>query len=186
MEIRKMMTEAVLYREEIGFLLQSLDAREVEQGLLVLKESLLSRDLKPFVIDQTNGMLQDYRIKFDNGQILLWASIDAKQLGPVEVDYVLTVMELRFDGAGHKLYASFRESANPQGNMIQKIAVKAALVNGPLLKTAVKMGNLSFVQVDGNNLLIDFDQMGIASKLPDDLTINYISSKDARLTFSFR
>jgi len=185
MEIAKLLAEAVRYRDEIGALMQSLDAVEVEQGLLVLKASLLSRDLKPFFLTQAGEALRDYNIKFENGQIQLWASIDAKQLGPVEVEYAITVSELRFNQAGHKLYATFRETSNPLGNMIQKIAFKAALMNGPLIKTAVKMGNISFVYVDGNNIMIDFDQLDITSKLPDDLTMSYISSKDTKLTLSF-
>jgi hypothetical protein len=186
MEINRLIAEAVRYREEIGLLLQSLDAREVEQGMLVLKESLLSRDLKPFVMIQAGEMLRDYNIKFENGQIKLRATIDAKQLGPIEVEYVITVSELRFGETGHKLYATFQETTNPTGNMVQKIAFKAALLNGPLIKTAVKMGNLSFVYVDGNNMLIDFDQLAIAKKLPENLNLNYISSKDAKLTLAFR
>jgi hypothetical protein len=185
MELKKLIAEAVHYRDEIGALLQSLDAGEVEHGLLVLKASLLSKDLKPFFLSQAGEMLRDYNIKFESGQIILWASIDAKQLGPVEVEYTITVSELRFDQAGHKLYATFRETSNPLGNMVQKIAFKAALMNGPLIKTAVKMGNISFVYVDGNNLMVDFDQLGITSKLPDDLTLSYISSKDTKLTLSF-
>lgn len=186
MEINKIIAEAVRYRDEIDLILRSLDAREVEQGLLILPESLLSRDLKPFILSEAGEMLQDYNIKFDDGQIRLWASVDAKQLGPVEIEYAITVSELRFGGTGHKLYATFHETSNPLGNMMQKIAFKAALINGPLIKTAVKMGNLSFVQVDGNNLLIDIDQLAIAEKIPDNLNLNYISSKDAKLTLSFR
>jgi hypothetical protein len=185
MEIKKLIAESVRFRDEIGALLNSLDVGEVEQGLLVLRASLLSRDLKSFVLAQAGEALRDYNIKFENGQIMLWASIDAKQLGPVEVEYAITVSELRFDGTGHKLYATFRETTNPTGNMIQKIAFKAALINGPLIKTAVKMGNISFVYVDGNNLLIDLDQLAITEKIPEDLILNYISSKDTKLTLSF-
>ncbi len=186
MKITKLLAEAVRYKDEIEALLQSLDADEVEQGRLVVKESLLSRDLKSFVLSQAGEILRDYRIKFENGQILLWASIDAKQLGPLEMEYVITVSELRFDQTGHKLYATFRETSNSLGNMVQKIAFKAALMNGPLIKTAVKLGGVSFAYVDGNNLMLDLDQLDIISKLPEDLTLSYVSSKDTKLTLLFQ
>lgn len=186
MEIYKLLSEAVRFRDEIGIVLESLDAREVEQGLLVLKASLLSQDLKPFVMAQARDMLSDYTIKFENGLIKLWATIDAKQLGPVEVEYAITVTELRFEPTGHKLYATFKETVNAQGNMVQKIALKAALLNGPLIKTALKIGNLSYLYVDGNNLLIDFDQLAFTEKIPDNLRLKYISSENSRLTLSFR
>jgi hypothetical protein len=85
---------------------------------------------------------------------------------------------------GHKLYGTFSEVANPMGNMVQKMAFKAALLNGPLLKTAVMMGNIPFIQVDGNNLMIDFDSMGFVEKLPENLTLSYISSSNGALTLS--
>lgn len=186
MKIYNLLAEAVRFRDEIGIVLESLDAREVDQGLLVLKESLLSQDLKPFVKAQAGNVLSDYIIKFENGLIKLWALVDAKQLGPVEVDYAIAVSELRFESTGHKLYATFRETVNPQGNMVQKIALKAALLNGPLIKTAVKMGNLSSIHVDGNNLLIDFDQLDFAKKIPENLHLKYISSENSKLTLSLR
>ena len=186
MEIKKLAAEAIRYRAEIGLLMESLDAREVEQGLLVIKASLLSRDLKPFILSQAGDMVRDFKIRFENGQIQIWASMDAKQLGPVEVEYKITVAELRFDDTGHKLYATFQETANPLGNMVQKLAFKAALLNGPLIKTAIKLGNISYVYVDGNNLLLDFDQLSIIEKLPENLSLAYIGSKDGKLTLSFR
>ncbi len=186
MEIKKLIAELVRYKDEVGALLQSLDANDIEQGRLVLKASLLSRDIKPFVLSHAGDALRDYRIEFENGLIQIWASIDAQQLGPVEVQYAITVSELRFDGTGHKLYATFHETTNPTGNMLQKIAFKAALINGPLIKTAIQMGNISFVYVDGNNLMIDFDQLDVSSKIPEDLNLSYISSKDTKLTLSFR
>lgn len=186
MEIKKLAAEAIRYRAEIGMLMESLDAREVEQGLLVLNATLLSRDLKPFILSQAGELIRDYKIQFENGQIKIWASLDAKQMGPVEVEYKITVAELRFDNTGHKLYATFQETANSLGNMVQKLAFKAALLNGPLIKTAIKLSNISYLYVDGSNLLVDLDQLGIIKKLPESLSLTYISSKDGKLTLSFR
>ena len=185
MKINQFLAEAVRFRKEIGAVLESLDPVELEQGVFALQDSLLNGALKPFLLAQTGDLLQDYRIAFENGQIRIGAAIDAKQLGPIEIDYKITISEFRFGDMGHKLYGTFSEVANPTGNMVQKIAFKAALLNGPLLKTAVKMGNIPFVHVDGNNLMIDFDQMGFVEKMPDGLNLGYLGVSGGVLKLSF-
>lgn len=185
MELNQIFAEAVRYRKEIGALLDSLDPVELEQGLFVLKASLLNGALKPFLLSQAGDLVQDYRIAFENGHIQIGAAIDAKQLGPIEIDYKITISEFRFGEMGHKLYGTFSEVANPTGNMVQKIAFKAALLNGPLLKTALKMGNIPYVHVDGNNLMIDFDRMGFVKKIPDDLNLGYLGATGGELKLSF-
>ena len=186
MEINRMIAKAVRYRDAIAAVLNSLDARELEQGTLALRGSMISRDLKPFVKARSGGLLSDYKVSFENGQILIWGSLDARQLGPVEVDYKITISEFRFGATGHIIIGTFAETANPTGNMAQKLAFKAALLNGPLLKTAVKLGNIPFVHVDGSNLMVDLDEAGVGAKLPEDLNLSYLSSKDDKLTLSFR
>ena len=183
--IKKIAVEAVKYKKELNILLNSLDAADVEQGLLILKASLLTRDFKPAVLSKVGDLLNNYDIDFINGYIQITASLNAKQLGPVDVDYQINIQELRFDETGHKLYATFKETAAPLGNMGQKLAVKAALMNGPLLKTAVNLSKVSFAYVDGNNILIDFDKFDFTGKLPASLSLSYVSAKNSKLTFSF-
>lgn len=185
MNLKKYAVEAIKYRNELNTLLKSLDAKDVEQGLLVVKSSLLSTDFKPLILSFTGELVSNYNIEFSNGIIQIKASLNAKQLGPIDVDYQINIQELRFDETGHKLYATFKEAANPLGNMAQKLAFKAALMNGPLLKTAIKLSNVSYAYVDGNNVLIDFDKFDFIEKLPASLSLSYLSSKDSKLTFSF-
>ncbi|MBK5262547.1 MAG: hypothetical protein JJE17_08265 [Peptostreptococcaceae bacterium] len=183
--IKKIAVDAVKYKKELSILLNSLDAADVEQGLLILKASLLTRDFKSAVLSKAGDLLNNYDIDFINGSIQITASLNAKQLGPVDVDYQINIQELRFDETGHKLYATFKEAAIPNGNMGQKLAVKAALMNGPLLKTAVNLSKVSFAYVDGNNILIDFDKFDFTEKLPASLSLSYVSAKNSKLTFSF-
>jgi len=183
--IKKLAVDAITYKKELCILLNSLEAEDVEQGLLILKASLMTRDFKAAILSKTGDLLSNYSIDFINGYIKLTASLNAKQLGPIDVDYQINIQELRFDETGHKLYATFKETATPLGNMGQKLAVKAALMNGPLLKTATKLGKVSFAYVDGNNILIDFDKFDFMEKLPASLSLNYLSAKNSKLTFSF-
>lgn len=183
--IKKIAVDAIKYKKELCILLNSLEAKDVEQGLLILKSSLLTRDFKAPILSMTGDLLNNYSIDFINGFVHITASLNAKQLGPVDVDYQINIQELRFDETGHKLYATFKETATPLGNMGQKLAVKAALMNGPLLKTAAKLGKVSFAYVDGNNILIDFDKFDFIEKLPASLSLKYVSAKSSKLTFSF-
>lgn len=183
--IKKIAVDAIKYKKELGFLLNSLEAEDVEQGLLIIKSSLLTSDLKPSILLMAGDLLNNYNIEFINGNVHITASLNSKQLGPIDVDYQITIQELRFDETGHKLYATFKEIATPLGNMVQKLAVKAALMNGPLIKTAAKLSNVPFAYVDGNNILIDFDKFDFLEKLPTSLSLKYLSAKNYKLTFSF-
>jgi len=185
MNIKKYAVEAVRYRNELNLLLKSLDVKDLEQGLVVVKDSLLSADLKQAILAKAGCLLTDYSLAFNNGHILMQASVNARQLGPVAVSYQIAIQELRFDDTGHKLYATFKETAEPLGNMAQKLAFKAAQMNGPLLKTALKLSNVSWAYVDGNNILIDFDRLNFTKNLPASLSLNYISAKDSKLTLSY-
>ena len=183
--IKKIAVDAIKYKKELNILLNSLKEADVEQGLLILKASLLSSDFKPSILSMAGDLLSNYTIDFINGSIHITASLNPKQLGSVDVDYQINIQELRFDETGHKLYATFKEAATPLGNMVQKLAVKAALMNGPLLKTAAQLSKVSFAYVDGNNILIDFDKFDLIEKLPTSLSLNYLSAKNSKLTFSF-
>lgn len=183
--IKKIAVLAVTYKKELGILLNSLEAEDVEQGLLILKASLLTRDFKSAILSKTGDFINNYTIDFIDNTIQISASINAKQLGPVDVAYQINLQELRFDETGHKLYATFKESVVSLGNMGQKLGVKAALMNGPLLKTAAKLSKTSFAYVDGNNILIDFDKFDFIEKLPANLSVSYLSAKNSKLVFSF-
>ena len=183
--IKKIAVEAITYKKELCILLNSLEAEDVDQGLLILKASLLTGDFKSAVLSRTGDLMNNYSIDFVNDNIQITASINAKQLGPIDLEYQINIQELRFDETGHNLYATFKESVTSLGNMGQKLAVKAALMNGPLLKTAAKLAKVSFAYVDGNNILIDFDKFDFMEKLPTNLSLSYLSAKNSKLTFSF-
>lgn len=183
--IKKIASEAIKYKSELYAILNSLDSSDMEKGLIVIKETLISNDLKPLILSQGKGIIENYKVNFENDSIKLNLSIDGKQLGPLNLEYSIQIKEFRFDNSGHKIYATYSESSQSLGNIAQKMALKAALINGPLLKTLIKIANISYIFVDGNNLFIDVDKMQIISKIPEDLTLNYISAKDSKLSLLF-
>jgi hypothetical protein len=134
------------YKKELSALLLSLDPEDIRRGKLVLDDQVLSEDFRGAVLSQSKGLLEDYQIRFHNGRIHVRVDALARQLGPLTLEYDINIQEFRFDPSGHKIFADFRESAVSNGNMAQKLAVKAALLNGPLLKTAAQfLKNLSFM-----------------------------------------
>jgi hypothetical protein len=182
---KKIVVEAIKYKRELNILLNSLEAEDIEKGLLIIKASLITKDFKPAILSKSRDLLTNYNIDFINNSIQIMASLSVKQLGPIDIDYQIKIQELRFDETSHKLYATFQETASPLGNMAQKLAVKAALLNGPLLKTAVNLSKIEFAYVDGNNILIDFDKFDFIGKLPASLSLGYIKSENSKLFFSF-
>ena len=172
------------YKSELSALMMSLNPEDVRRGRLVLEDHVLSDELHSAVLSQTKGLLEDYRIRFHNGQIQVSAEVQARQLGPLSLKYDITLQEFRFDASGHKVFADFRETAISNGNVAQKLAVKAALLNGPLLKTAAQFLKKPFLHVDVNHLFADLDKLPQLEKVPDHLEIRFISCIDGRLTFS--
>lgn len=172
------------YKKELSALLLSLDPEDIRRGKLVLDDQVLSEDFRYAVLSQSKGLLEDYRIRFHNGRIHVRADVLARQLGPLTLEYDISIQEFRFDPSGHKIFADFRETAVSNGNMAQKVAVKAALLNGPLLKTAAQFLKKPFLHVDGNHLLADLDKLPLPSTLPETLEFRYLSCIDGKLTFS--
>ena len=174
------------YKKELSALLLSLDSEEVRKGKLVLDDQVLSDDFRTAVLSRSKGLLEDYQIRFHNGRIYVRAEVMARQLGPLTMEYDINVQEFRFDPSGHKIFADFRETAVSNGNMAQKMAVKAALLNGPLLKTAAQFLKKPFLHVDGNHLLADLDKLPLPAALPETLEIRYLSCIDGKLTLSIQ
>ncbi len=185
MNIKNLVIEAVRYKREVNAILQSLNYEDLEQGRFVIKSSLITTDLRPFVLANAKEFIVDYHVDFLEEAIYLKAEVNAKQLGTIDLHYKIIIQELRFDDSGHKLFATFEENVNSLGNFAQKLAVKTALLNGPLLKTALKMGNVPYIYVDGKNVLVDLDQLDFVGSLPAGHQINYINAKDSKLTLFF-
>ena len=139
MDLRNIGAEVIRQRETIHRILESLGPSDVEQGLLVIKASLLNQDLRTLVMNNAGEFLRDYTIDFKEGAIVARGLVDIKQLGPIDLQYKIMIQEFRFDQTGHKIYATFQETASSTGNFAQKLAVKTALLNGPLLKTAASL-----------------------------------------------
>jgi hypothetical protein len=185
MNIKNLIVEAVKHKDEVNAILQSLNYEDLEQGRFVIQSSLVTTDLRPYILANTKAFLVGYHVDFLDNAIYLRAEVNAKQLGVIDLRYKIIIQELRFDDSGHKLFATFDENVNSLGNFAQKLAVKAALVNGPLLKTALKMGSAPYIFVDGKNLLLDFDQLDFVRSLPVGHQITYINAKDSKLTLFF-
>lgn len=174
------------YKKELAALMMSLDPEDIRKGKLILEDQVLSEDFQFSILALSKGLLNNYQIRFHNGQIFLRIEADARQLGPLSLDYTITLQEFRFDSSAHKIFANFTENASSTGNMAQKLAVKAALMNGPLLKTAAQFLKKPFLHVDGNHFFVDLDKHPLAEKIPEKLEIRFVSCIDGQLTFSLR
>jgi len=185
MDLRNIGAEVIRQRETIHRILESLGPSDVEQGLLVIKASLLNQDLRTLVMNNAGEFLRDYTIDFKEGAIVARGLVDIKQLGPIDLQYKIMIQEFRFDQTGHKIYATFQETASSTGNFAQKLAVKTALLNGPLLKTAASLSKSKSLHVDGNNLFLDLDSIEWIKGLPGNHPLQLISIKESILTLSF-
>ncbi len=181
-DILSLAASLLQYKTGLAALIMSLEAEDVRKGRLILQERVITEDLREAVFDLSRNMITDYRVQFRRDRILLRAEAVIRQLGPLTLEYEIQLREVRFNASGHKLLASFRENAVPHGSMAQKLAVRAAQLNGPLLKTAARLLSKPLLHVDDRHLLIDLDQIPTIADLPGDLELRIGGCDDGQLT----
>lgn len=184
-DLKHRILTALKFKDEISALLQAFRPGDIEQDLLILPDSLLNEAFRKQALRLTGGRLKSYRVLFDRNRIFLHIQADARQLGPVSVRWEIDVREFRFDPSVHKIYASFTEEAVSEGNMAQKLALKAATTGGSLLKTALRLSGTGWIYADKNNLYLDLDQAPFADRIPPNLSLTWTSCAEGRLIFRF-
>jgi hypothetical protein len=185
MELNRLLAELLRHKPELIAVIQSQDPDKIARGRLELPASLLNGPLRPMILANAGGVLADYTVDFRDGVLGLAAQADVRQLGPLDLSYRIRIQEFRFDGSRHMLTATFEENVESRGNIAQKLALKAAMMGGSLLGTAVKLGNPPGLLVDGNRLMADFDRMPFKDRIPDGLTLSLAGLTQGVLALDF-
>lgn len=173
-------------KSEIVRLADYLDPAELGRGILAIPEELVNAGLRPYIMG-LSPMINDYKLKFSDGSIALFAEADVPKVGAVKLNYLFTVNELAFGNSGRRLIASFSEQAEAAGTM-GKMALSALKLKGTLIETAVqlaksKVGNA--IYVSGNSLAVDIDALPIGAKIPKELNLQYIGSDNGQLKLRY-
>lgn len=167
-------------------LLENLNADDVEMGKLNIPASMINQDMRDKIIENGAPYLHEYRIAFENNQIIFGASIDAKQLGEIALMYRFFIQEFEFENGVHRIRLAYEEDAEAKGNAIQSMAFKTAGIGGSYLKIAMDMLKIDFIDVDAHTITVDLDKSKFAEKIPKQLQLRYAGCDDDLLKFTFR
>lgn len=166
-------------------LLERLDEDELEQNILSIPDEVFSKDLKMDIMDKGDPYLRDYNLRFEEGAIHVELSVNAKQLGIVDANYRFTVKEFIFKGNERKVTLAYQEDVRSQGNMLQSIALKALRLKGSYLEMlASGVEELSMVQVNGEEVFLNFNDIEQTKKIPPSVTLTYLRCESGKLTFN--
>ncbi|QAT42539.1 hypothetical protein [Aminipila luticellarii] len=110
---------------------------------------------------------------FQGDCILLDLRLHLKQLGPISAKYVFSVKDFRFSEDYTRIYATFQEEVSSLGNIMQSMALKAAISGSTALQKAIKLINCDFIFIDQNNIMVDLGKFDIIKTASGFFEIQY-------------
>lgn len=174
-------------KKELITLTDYFEPHDIENGILKIPDYLINVGIKDRIvnIEQIRNYLIDYTVLFQNGCIMLNLQLNLKQLGSINAKYMFSIKDFRFSNDYTRIYATFQEDVNSLGNVMQSMALKAALSGTTALQKSVKLTHCDFILIDGHNIMIDLSKFDIIKKISELFELNYIDCTDGCLKFNF-
>nr|WP_315025078.1 hypothetical protein [uncultured Aminipila sp.] len=174
-------------KKDLITLTDYFEYQDIENGILKIPDYFINVGIKDKIVNigQIHNYLKDYTVLFQSGCILLDLRLNLKQLGPISAKYMISIKDFRFSDDFTRIYATFQEDVSSLGNIMQSMALKAAISGGTALQKAVKLTNCNFILIDDHNIMIELSKFDIIKKVSEFFEINYIDSTDGCLKFNF-
>ena len=174
-------------KKEVLALTDYFEYQDIENGLLKIPDYLVNVGIKDKIMSIKNvrDYLKDYTLLFQGDCILLDLRLHLKQLGPISAKYVFSVKDFRFSEDYTRIYATFQEEVSSLGNIMQSMALKAAISGSTALQKAIKLINCDFIFIDQNNIMVDLGKFDVIKTASGFFEIQYIDSTEGCLTFNF-
>lgn len=185
MNIKSLMGLALRNKGIITALLDRFQPSDIENGLLMVPEAVVNRDLKMLIMEVGDPYVEDYAIQFQNGSIFLDAILNLKQLGRIRARYRMTIEDFHFNNQYRAIRCAYVEDIKSEGNFVQSMAIKAAGLKGSYLQLALEMTKADFIQVHDGKVTIHIDKLPMAEKIPPSLRLIYNGCEDGKLVFDF-
>lgn len=186
-KIKSLIAFLLKNKKELISLTDYFEYQDIENGLLKIPDYLLNVELKDKIIniDQIHNYLKDYTVLFQNGCIMLALRLNIKQLGPISAKYMFSIKDFKFSNDCTRIYAVFQEDVISLGNVMQSMALKAAISGSTALQKLIKLSNCDFIFVDGHNIMIDLKKFNTISKISELFELNYIDCTEGCLKLNF-
>lgn len=174
-------------KKDLITLTDYFEYQDIENGILKIPDYFINVGIKDKIvnIEQIHNYLRDYTVLFQSGYIILDLRLNLKQLGPISAKYMISIKDFRFSSDFTRIYATFKEDVSSLGNIMQSMALKAAISGSTALQKAVKLTNCDFIFIDGHNIMIELNKFDIIKKVSELFEINYIDSTDGCLKLNF-
>lgn len=174
-------------KKELLTLTDYFETQDIENNILKIPDYLINVGIRDRIIsiEQIRNYLIDYTVLFQNGYIMLDLQLNLKQLGSVSAKYIFSIKDFRFSNDYTHIYATFKEDVNSTGNVMQTMALKAALSGSTGLQKAIKLTHCDFIFIDKNNIMIDLSKFDIIKKISKLFELNYIDCTDGCIKFNF-
>ncbi len=172
-------------RETAFAVLEHFRPEDIEQGLVAVPEKLINEDIKMLILDKAAPELIDYSVLFLEDAILLDLDLNIKILGRLKAKYLLTVSRFDFYGDAHRITLTYKEDVRSDGNFLKNMVLKAAGKKGSYLQTVVEMAELDFVEAGEDVVAVYLDKLEFVKKIPPELNVRYVSSRDGILKLKF-
>ncbi|MHC1721586.1 MAG: hypothetical protein AB9836_00125 [Aminipila sp.] len=186
-KLKSLIAYVLKNKKDLITLMDYFEYQDIENGILKIPDYLINVGIKDKImnIGQTRQYLKDYTVLFQSGCILLDLRLNLKQLGPISAKYMISIKDFRFSDDFTRIYATFQEDVSSLGNIMQSMALKAAISGSSALQKAVKLTNCDFIFIDEHNIMIELSKFDMVKKVSEFFEINYIDSTDGCLKFNF-
>lgn len=186
-KLKSLMAFILKNKKDLFTLTDYFEYQDIENGILKIPDYLINVGIKDKIvnIEQIHNYLKDYTILFQGGCIILDLRLNLKQLGPISAKYLISIKDFRFSGDFTRIYATFNEDVSSLGNIVQSMALKAALSGSTALQKAIKLTNCDYILIDDHNIMIELSKFDIIRKVSELFEINYIDCTDGCLKLNF-
>jgi len=183
-QIRKTAAYILEKKDEIYPLLEYFNPKDIKQGNLVITEELINVGLRDKIIAMGNGKLKDYKITFMYDSILFEGTVVGKGFGQADAKYMVKIEDFIFNPDQRRIEFSYYEDVSGE-NILSNMALAFIQAKGTVLQAAAAaLGKPSIVAGDRYGY-IDINQLSIADKIPEDLTLEYKGCDIGKLNLRF-
>lgn len=184
-DLKTWLGHAARNKDAFMLLLDSQNANALENGKFFIDETFFNDGLRSFATEKTSGILKEYKVVFDENQIIVKASVYIPQLNYIDFMYLFEIERFSFDQNIHRILLNYKEKATPRGNALQTIAFNSLSRDGSYLKGISELLKKHYIKAGRNQVLLDLDETSLAASIPPPLTLKYKGAHDGKLEFSF-
>lgn len=168
--LKEVLLIAANNKEEISTMLDGIDAKSGDRGVIKVSENFVNRSCRDLVFNLAQNKLEDYSVAFRGGKIYL--EVVAKMVIKAKARLVLSIEALTFEPKKHEITISYeRDGMTVANNFI------------PMILDKLVEANPGKISVEGSLILIDLDKF---EGMPSWLAIKYMDADMGVIKFAFR